>query len=323
MYSTEKTIEIERKASGSNTLTRKASKAKDSEYVKDQEDAADSNVKNISESEITLLRKESEVSAMEESSEIVKEESFKALDDEISSERDESVLDQSLEKEDIGEKKLSSLEIEATERKVSIAPENLVENERKTSVESQNPEENVAENVLDPVEPECDDRKVSEVCDIIRKISELNENIDKDDTDACTKQVDSDNNDNTHNISVSKVSIENNESIINTDDDDDDNEDDNDYDSVEDDIQNIPTVFNKSRKNSEVPSVTDFTSKDEITNSSSKKFSQKFLNPFEPPCPELVNKTALIQEFEMVQVEFDTGFLGILFNLRINYRMEI
>ena len=28
---------------------------------------------------------------------------------------------------------------------------------------------------------------------------------------------------------------------------------------------------------------------------------QSFLNPFEPPCPELVNKTKLIEEFNTVQ----------------------
>ena len=36
-------------------------------------------------------------------------------------------------------------------------------------------------------------------------------------------------------------------------------------------------------------------------NSSTRRFSQKFLNPFEPPCPELVNKSKLIEEFNQCQ----------------------
>ena len=32
---------------------------------------------------------------------------------------------------------------------------------------------------------------------------------------------------------------------------------------------------------------------------------QSFLNPFEPPCPELVNKTKLIEEFNTVQEQIE------------------
>ena len=88
------------------------------------------------------------------------------------------------------------------------------------------------------------------------------------------------------------------------DDDNDDDDEDIDNDSVEDDVQIIQTTqyANKSRKESATSSSvikTDTSS----SNNSNRKYSQKFINPFEPPVPELVNKTALIAEFNSVQEE--------------------
>ena len=68
--------------------------------------------------------------------------------------------------------------------------------------------------------------------------------------------------------------------------DDDDNEDDIDNDSVED---SVPPVI----RNIEI------VNKDSTEIKSPRK--QSFLNPFEPPCPELVNKNKLIEEFNTVQ----------------------
>ena len=100
---------------------------------------------------------------------------------------------------------------------------------------------------------------------------------------------------------VSKVVTKNNDAIVKSD--DDDNEDDIDNDSVEDDVENL-SVFNanKTRKSSEPPSVmksVEIVSKDSSEINSQRK--QSFLNPFEPPCPELVNKSKLIEEFNTVQ----------------------
>ena len=99
-----------------------------------------------------------------------------------------------------------------------------------------------------------------------------------------------------------KVTAENNPTVDDNDDvlDDDDSMD---NDSVEgDDIRNLPTMqfgANKTRKLSEATS-------------SERRFSQKFVNPFEPPCPELVDKTALIAEFNNVQEQ----------NLKNNFKTE-
>ena len=100
---------------------------------------------------------------------------------------------------------------------------------------------------------------------------------------------------------VSKVVTKNNDAIVKSD--DDDNEDDIDNDSVEDDIENL-SVFNanKTRKSSEPASVmksVEIVNKDSSEINSHRK--QSFLNPFEPPCPELVNKSKLIEEFNTVQ----------------------
>ena len=100
---------------------------------------------------------------------------------------------------------------------------------------------------------------------------------------------------------VSKVVTKNNDAIVKSD--DDDNEDDIDNDSVEDDIENV-SVFNanKTRKSSERASVmksVEIVNKDSSEIKSHRK--QSFLNPFEPPCPELVNKSKLIEEFNTVQ----------------------
>ena len=100
---------------------------------------------------------------------------------------------------------------------------------------------------------------------------------------------------------VSKVVTKNNDAIVKSD--DDDNEDDIDNDSVEDDIENV-SVFNanKTRKSSEPPPVmrsVEIVNKDSVEIHSQRK--QSFLNPFEPPCPELVNKSKLIEEFNTVQ----------------------
>ena len=102
---------------------------------------------------------------------------------------------------------------------------------------------------------------------------------------------------------VSKVVTKNNDAIVKSD--DDDNEDDIDNDSMEDDVENV-SVFNanKTRKSSEPPSVmksVEIVSKDSYELNSHRK--QSFLNPFEPPCPELVNKSKLIEEFNTVQVQ--------------------
>ena len=83
---------------------------------------------------------------------------------------------------------------------------------------------------------------------------------------------------------VSKVATKNNDAIVKSD--DDDNEDDIDNDSVED---SVPPVI----RNIEI------VNKDSTEIKSPRK--QSFLNPFEPPCPELVNKNKLIEEFNTVQ----------------------
>lgn len=100
---------------------------------------------------------------------------------------------------------------------------------------------------------------------------------------------------------VSKVVTKNNDAIVKSD--DDDNEDDIDNDSMEDDVENL-SVFNanKTRKSSEPPPVmksVEIVNKDSSEIHSQRK--QSFLNPFEPPCPELVNKSKLIEEFNTVQ----------------------
>ena len=142
------------------------------------------------------------------------------------------------------------------------------------------------------------DRKES-VGDIIRKISELNEVI--------VKEEDSSVSEDDPEKSVTKVAEENNDSIVRSEEDDnDDNDDDEaediDNDSVEDDVQIIQMTqyANKSRKESATSSSV---IKTDTTNNSNRKYSQKFINPFEPPVPELVNKSALIAEFNSVQEE--------------------
>ena len=142
------------------------------------------------------------------------------------------------------------------------------------------------------------DRKES-VGDIIRKISELNEVIVKEDSSNIVEAEDDD-----LEKSVAKVMGENNDSIVKSDDDDDE---DIDNDSVEDDdVQIIQTTqyANNSRKESATGLLESAVKSDTSSNNSSnRKFSQKFINPFEPPVPELVNKTALIAEFNSVQEE--------------------
>ena len=140
------------------------------------------------------------------------------------------------------------------------------------------------------------DRKES-VGDIIRKISELNEVIVKEDSSIVEAEDDD------LEKSVAKVTEENNDSIVKSDDDNDDDDEDIDNDSVEDDdVQIIQTTqyANKSRKESATSSSV---IKTDTTNNSNRKYSQKFINPFEPPVPELVNKSALIAEFNSVQEE--------------------
>lgn len=150
------------------------------------------------------------------------------------------------------------------------------------------------------------DRKES-VGDIIRKISELNEVIVKEDSSIVEAEDDD------LEKSVAKVAEENNDSIVKSDDDNDDDDEDIDNDSVEDDdVQIIQTTqyANKSRKESATGLLENAVKSDTSPNNSNRKFSQKFINPFEPPVPELVNKTALIAEFNSVQEENlkNTGF---------------
>ena len=159
-------------------------------------------------------------------------------------------------------------------------------------------EEYKAEAVIFRKDSASVDRKES-VGDIIRKISELNEVI--------VKEEDSSVSEDDPEKSVTKVAEENNDSIVRSDDDDnDDNDDDEaediDNDSVEDDVQIIQMTqyANKSRKESATSSSV---IKTDTTNNSNRKYSQKFINPFEPPVPELVNKSALIAEFNSVQEE--------------------
>ena len=143
------------------------------------------------------------------------------------------------------------------------------------------------------------DRKES-VGDIIRKISELNEVIVKEDSSIVEAEDDD------LEKSVAKVAEENNDSIVKSDDDNDDDDEDIDNDSVEDDdVQIIQTTqyANKSRKESATGLLENAVKSDTSPNNSNRKFSQKFINPFEPPVPELVNKTALIAEFNSVQEE--------------------
>ena len=144
------------------------------------------------------------------------------------------------------------------------------------------------------------DRKES-VGDIIRKISELNEVIVKEDSSIVEAEDDD------LEKSVAKVTEENNDSIVKSDDDNDDDDEDIDNDSVEDDdVQIIQTTqyANKSRKESASTGLLESAVKSDTgSNNSNRKFSQKFINPFEPPVPELVNKTALIAEFNSVQEE--------------------
>ena len=159
-------------------------------------------------------------------------------------------------------------------------------------------EEYKAEAVIFRKDSASADRKES-VGDIIRKISELNEVI--------VKEEDSSVSEDDPEKSVTKVAEENNDSIVRSDDDNnDDNDDDEaediDNDSVEDDVQIIQMTqyANKSRKESATSSSV---IKTDTTNNSNRKYSQKFINPFEPPVPELVNKSALIAEFNSVQEE--------------------
>ena len=96
-----------------------------------------------------------------------------------------------------------------------------------------------------------------------------------------------------------KVVTKNNDAIVRSD--DDDNEDDIDNDSVEDEVENVFNA-NKTRKSSQPPPVmksVEIINKDSSEINSQRK--QSFLNPFEPPCPELVNKSKLIEEFNTVQ----------------------
>ena len=160
-------------------------------------------------------------------------------------------------------------------------------------------EEYKAEAVIFRKDSASADRKES-VGDIIRKISELNEVIVKEDSSEAEDD---------RKKSVTKVAEENNDSIVKSDDDDNDDDDDEDIDndSVEDDVQIIQTTqyANKSRKESATSSGLESVIKTDTSssNNSNRKYSQKFINPFEPPIPELVNKTALIAEFNSVQEE--------------------
>ena len=161
-------------------------------------------------------------------------------------------------------------------------------------------EEYKAEAVIFRKDSASADRKES-VGDIIRKISELNEVIVKEDSSVMPEDD--------LEKSVTKVGEENNDSIVRSDDDDNDNDDEDiDNDSVEDDVQIIqttPQYANKSRKESATSAGFESVIKTDTSssNNSTRKYSQKFINPFEPPIPELVNKTALIEEFNSVQEE--------------------
>ena len=134
-------------------------------------------------------------------------------------------------------------------------------------------------------EDELEEGSVSKKHSVAEAISEDVSMKSLDADEVCVNNQDQD--------AVKVAATENNQSSDedNVDDDDDDDSTGNDNDSVEgDDIQNLPPMFgaNKPRKISEAADNT-------------RRFSQKFINPFEPPCPELVDKTALIAEFENVQ----------------------
>lgn len=191
----------------------------------------------------------------------------------------------------------------------SVVSETMVEVQRSVSdtqvdevkiaeVKDCGDEEYKAEAVIFRKDSASADRKES-VGDIIRKISELNEVIVKEDNSEAEDD---------RKKSVTKVAEENNDSIVKSDDDDnDDDDEDIDNDSVEDDVQIIQTTqyANKSRKESATSSGLESVIKTDTSssNNSNRKYSQKFINPFEPPIPELVNKTALIAEFNSVQEE--------------------
>ena len=138
------------------------------------------------------------------------------------------------------------------------------------------------------------------VADIIEKTSELNEIIVAEESSlSAGDELEK---------SVSKVVEENNDCIVRSDDDDNEEDDENiNNDSAEHDVQNIQTTqyANKSRKESATSSVFESMIKSDApsSNNSNRKYSQKFINPFEPPIPELVNKSALIEEFNSVQEE--------------------
>jgi len=196
----------------------------------------------------------------------------------IDVERKESIVSE--RKESIDVERKESIDVERKESIVDERKESFgVERKESTVFEDIAGAEVKEESVVAQLE-----RKESEVQDIIRKISELNEKIVKDDSSEDNQAGD-----------VSKITMENNDAIVNTDDDDNGDDFDDDNDSVEGDIPNLPSSqsANKSRRTSESPSVYD--------NSSTRRFSQKFLNPFEPPCPELVNKSKLIEEFNQCQ----------------------
>ena len=169
---------------------------------------------------------------------------------------------------------------EEVERPAVCAEEKTIEDEHKAAADSEH-EDNEEQNIVEE-STLVGDRKES-VGDFIRKISELNENIVKD--DSVGEDADQ---------SVTKVTIGDNDAIVKSDDDD-DNDDDIDNDSVEDDIQTF-----KHESSTAFDSI-----KTEVAtnNSNNRRYSQqqKFLNPFEPPCPELVNKSKLIEEFNSVQ----------------------
>ena len=157
------------------------------------------------------------------------------------------------------------------------------------------------------------ERKLSDKADIVKKVSKIEKKTEKESASpgivtrnvSTTRKVSikeevvakkesrveerisaqpNESHDDNQDRKVSKVATKNNDAIVKSD--DDDKEDDIDNDSVED---YAPTVIRNI----------DLVNKDSTEIKSPRKAS--YLNPFEPPCPELVNKNKLIEEFNTVQ----------------------
>ena len=157
------------------------------------------------------------------------------------------------------------------------------------------------------------ERKLSDKADIVKKVSKIEKKTEKESASpgivtrnvSTTRKVSSkeevlakkesrveerisaqpnESHDDNQDRKLSKVATKNNDAIVKSD--DDDKEDDIDNDSVED---YAPTVIRNI----------DLVNKDSSEIKSPRKAS--YLNPFEPPCPELVNKNKLIEEFNTVQ----------------------